>query len=153
MAQPLAPQFSSNQAVICVCRWPSSPGGTAILMRTGKRCSAVVIISRGFPATTMFLFRPERRSHTHPAASSRLEMLRQGHVQHAADAGDVDRDLEAERHEIGVFNELLGCDPDEAYEIGSTRQIRRQDRRGGTGKVVLSFAYTGSQPTCSDASS
>jgi len=49
MVQPSGRQFSSSQAVICVCRWPRPCGGTPILMRTGKRRSAVVIISRGLP--------------------------------------------------------------------------------------------------------
>jgi hypothetical protein len=49
IAHPSAPQFSSSQAVICVYRWPRPLGGTAILMRTGKRRSAAVIISPGLP--------------------------------------------------------------------------------------------------------
>jgi hypothetical protein len=47
IAQPSAPRFASSQGVICECRWPRAFGGTAILMRTGKRRSAKVIISRG----------------------------------------------------------------------------------------------------------
>jgi AraC-like DNA-binding protein len=49
IAHPSAPQFSSNHAVIRAYRWPKPQGGTAILMRTGKRRSAIVMISRGFP--------------------------------------------------------------------------------------------------------
>ena len=37
MAHSSAPQFSSSQAVIWVCRRPRPPGATAILMRMGKR--------------------------------------------------------------------------------------------------------------------
>jgi hypothetical protein len=46
IAQPSAPQFSSSQALIWVCRWLRPPGGTPILIRTGKRRSADVIMSR-----------------------------------------------------------------------------------------------------------
>jgi SOS response associated peptidase (SRAP) len=49
IAQALAPQFSSSQAVIWLWRWPRPPGGTPILIRTGKRRSADVIMSRGLP--------------------------------------------------------------------------------------------------------
>jgi hypothetical protein len=49
IAQPSAPQFSSSQAVIWVCRWPRPSGGTSILIRTGKRRSADVIMSRWLP--------------------------------------------------------------------------------------------------------
>ena len=35
--------------------WPSPPGGTPILIRTGKRRSADVIMSRGLPGICMFL--------------------------------------------------------------------------------------------------
>ena len=49
MAHPSAPQFSSSQAIIRACCWPRRCGGTAMRMRTGKRRSAAVIISRGLP--------------------------------------------------------------------------------------------------------
>jgi hypothetical protein len=49
IAHPSAPQFSSSQTVICVCRWPRPSGGTPIRMRTGKRRSANMIISGGLP--------------------------------------------------------------------------------------------------------
>jgi hypothetical protein len=49
IAHPSAPQFSSSQAVIRAYRWARPPGGTAILMRTGKRRSAAVIIPLGLP--------------------------------------------------------------------------------------------------------
>ena len=39
-----------------MCLWPRPAGGTAILMRTGKRRSATVIISRGLPGIVL-LFR------------------------------------------------------------------------------------------------
>ena len=45
MARPTGLQFSSSQAVICVCRWPRPCGGTPILIRTGRRRSAEVIMS------------------------------------------------------------------------------------------------------------
>jgi hypothetical protein len=54
VAHPSAPQFSSSQAVIRAYRWPRPPGGTAILMRTGNRRSAIVIISRGLPGISRF---------------------------------------------------------------------------------------------------
>jgi len=55
MAHPSGLQFSSSQAVICVCRWPRPCGGMPILMRMGKRRSAVVINSRGLPGISTFL--------------------------------------------------------------------------------------------------
>jgi hypothetical protein len=50
IAQPSAPQFSSRPAVIWGCRWSRPPGGTPILIPTGKRRSAFLVISRGLPA-------------------------------------------------------------------------------------------------------
>jgi len=40
---------SHRKGVIWVCRWPRPLGGTPILIRTGKRRSADVIMSRGLP--------------------------------------------------------------------------------------------------------
>jgi len=54
VAHPSVPQFSSSQAVISAWRRPKPPGGTAILMRTGKRRSAMVMISRGLPGIFKF---------------------------------------------------------------------------------------------------
>jgi hypothetical protein len=48
--------------VISVCRLPKPPGGTPILIRTGKRRSAIVTISRGLPGTSMFLVCSEDES-------------------------------------------------------------------------------------------
>jgi hypothetical protein len=44
------PQFSSSRAVISAWRLLKPPGGTPILIRTGKRRSAMVTISRGLPS-------------------------------------------------------------------------------------------------------
>src|SRR5208282_3507920 len=51
---PLAPQFSSSQAVISVSRCPSPSGGRPIRIRTGNRRSASIIISFEL-AAMMFL--------------------------------------------------------------------------------------------------
>ena len=62
----------SSHAVISVWRWPKPPGGTPIRMRTGKRRSAMVIISRGWPGMlevpSLFLY----RSHAGSTVSSPL---------------------------------------------------------------------------------
>jgi hypothetical protein len=56
IAHPSAPQFSSSQAVIRAYRGPRPPGGMAILMRTGKRRSTIVIISHGLPGISSSSF-------------------------------------------------------------------------------------------------
>ena len=62
IAQRYAPQFASSQAVIWVSRWPRPLGRTAILMRTRKRRSAIVI-SRGLPGIMFLLtLNVQRRS-------------------------------------------------------------------------------------------
>ena len=55
-AQPSAPQFASSQSVTWEYRCPRPPGRTLILMRTGKRRSAAVMISRGLPGISRSLF-------------------------------------------------------------------------------------------------
>ena len=73
-SRPLAPRRRHRPAigaailveprrVICVCRVPKPAAGTPTLIRTGKRRSAMVIISRGLPGICVFHFRSNRRSH------------------------------------------------------------------------------------------
>jgi hypothetical protein len=70
IAQPSAPQFSSSHAVMSECSWPNPPGETPILMRTGKRRSAVVIC--GCPGILQFPFRSYIRLHARSTVSSPL---------------------------------------------------------------------------------
>ena len=57
----------------------------AILMRTGKRRSAKVIIPRGLPGIFVPFSFWTRIAHTRAAVSSRLGLLRHGQVRYAID--------------------------------------------------------------------
>ena len=59
---------------------PETFGGMAILMRTGKRRSAKVIIPRGLPGIFVPFSFWARIAHTRAAVSSRLGLLRQGRL-------------------------------------------------------------------------
>src|SRR5260370_37502474 len=71
VAELRAPHFSSSHGLNSVWLCPNPPGGTPILMRTGKCLSAETIMSRGLPGT------PVPRSFSSTMARSRMAVQNQ----------------------------------------------------------------------------